>query len=79
MPSSLFNQPNPMNNIQQIKSMMNMVKTSNNPNAFIQNLLSKNPQVKQLMDLSNGNAKDAFYKLAQQRGINPYDVINQLK
>ena len=56
-----------------------MVKTSNNPNAFIQNLLSKNPQVKQLMDLSNGNAKDAFYKLAQQRGINPDDIINQLK
>ncbi len=58
---------------------MNLAKASNNPNAFIQNLISKNPQMKQIMDLSNGNLKDYYYKLAEQKGVDPEYILNQLK
>lgn len=59
---------------------MNMV--SGNPQMLLQNMMSNNPQMKQVMDYVNangGNAKEAFYKLAKERGVNPDDIINMLK
>lgn len=49
---------------------------------LLQNMMSNNPQMKQVMDYVNangGNAKEAFYKLAKERGVNPDDIINMLK
>jgi hypothetical protein len=40
------------------------------------------PQYKQVMDYVNANGgdpKEAFYKKASEMGINPDDIINQLK
>ena len=46
---------------------------------FIQNLMSKNPQVKQIMDMSKGNLKDMYYDLAKQKGVDPEYILNQLR
>jgi hypothetical protein len=38
--------------------------------------------MKQAMDYVNqngGDAKEAFYKLANENGVNPEDIINYLK
>lgn len=66
----------------QIKSMMQMVKAARNPQAMIQVMAQQNPKMQQVMQFvqqNGGDAKTAFYKLAEQQGVNPDDVLNMLK
>ena len=63
----------------QMKNMVDMVKNSNNPQALIQNLVQQNPRVQALIQQYGGDPKTAFYSLAQQKGINPDDILNMLK
>ena len=66
----------------QIKQMMQMMRSAGNPQAMINQMMMTNPQMKQAMDFvkaSGGDPKAAFYRLAEQRGINPQDILNQLK
>ena len=80
MLQALKNQPN--NNLSQIKSMMNMVKSAGNPQAMLQTLIQNNPQMRQVMTLINqsgGDPKAAFYKLAQEKGIDPQQILDMLK
>ena len=47
-----------------------------------QKLINSNPQVKQALDYikqNGGNPKEAFYKLAKESGINPEDILNQIR
>ena len=49
---------------------------------MINQMVEMNPQMKQVMDFvraSGNNPKQAFYALAQQKGVNPDDILNQLK
>ena len=46
---------------------------------MIQQALQRNPQVQQLIQLSNNDPKQAFYNLAEQKGINPNDILDILK
>ncbi len=58
--------------------MMNAVR---NPMAFLQNQFTQT-QIGQAMDLvkqNGGDAKAAFYNLAKQKGVNPDDILNQLR
>lgn len=68
--------------VRPIKDMMNMLNSSGNPQMMLQNMMSQNPRLKEAMDYVNangGNPKEAFYKLAKERGINPDDIISMLK
>lgn len=69
-------------NLNQIKQMANMFKNAKNPQMLIQNMMMQNPQMKQVMDFINqngGDAKSAFYKLADQCGVDPNEILNMLK
>lgn len=80
MLQALKNQPS--NNLSQIKNMMNMVKSVGNPQAMLQMLIQNNPQMRQVMTLINqsgGDPKAAFYKLAQEKGIDPQQILDMLK
>ena len=71
-----------MNGIGQIKQMMNLVKNAGNPQAMMAQMMQNNPQMKQVMDAVNqygGDPKKAFYALAQQKGVNPDEILNMLK
>lgn len=57
---------------------MNLAKSSNNPNAFIQNLINTNPQVKQIMSMNKGNLKDVYYDMAKQKGVDADELLKQL-
>lgn len=49
---------------------------------MLQQMMSQNPQMKQAFDYVNangGNAKAAFYKLAEQKGVNPDEILQMLK
>ena len=70
------------NNLSQIKNMMNMVRSAGNPQAMLQSMIQNNPQMRQVMDLINqsgGDPKAAFYKLAQEKGIDPQQILDMLK
>ena len=41
-----------------------------------------NPQIKMIMDMvknSGMTPKDLFYKLAEEKGVNPEDILKQLR
>ena len=66
----------------QIKQMFQMARSSGNPQAMLNQLMQTNPQMKQVMDIVKASGNDprrAFYALAEQRGINPQDILDQLK
>lgn len=68
--------------IQQIKNMMSAVQMSVDPNAALANIINQNPNLKNIVMLakSNGaNLQQIFYTLAQQKGVNPNDIINALR
>ena len=64
-------------NVNSFKTLLN----SSNPQELIQNLISQNPKMKNIMQLmqnSGKTPKDFFYQFAQQQGINPDNFINSL-
>lgn len=70
------------NNLNQIKNITQMMRNSKNPKNTLNILLAQNPQMQQVMDYVNqngGNAQEAFYKLAKERGVNPEDVLSLFK
>lgn len=71
---------NPM--MQSVKQMIGMVSAAQNPQAMMSNLMSSNPQMKQVMDVIQqygGDPKTAFYKLAEQKGVDPQEILDMLK
>lgn len=76
----MMDQQNPQ--MAQIKQMINLVRSSGNPQAMLGQIAQKNPQVKQVMDYVNqngGDAKKAFYAMAKEKGVNPNDIISMFK
>jgi len=70
------------NNLNQIKNMMNMIRSAGNPQLMLQQMAQNNPQLRQVMNLINqsgGDPKAAFYKLAQEKGIDPQQILDMLK
>jgi len=66
----------------QVQQMFNMVKSAQNPNAMLNQLIQTNPQMREVMNYVNqngGDPKQAFYKMAQEKGVDPNTILNQLK
>lgn len=79
---AMLNQNRMAQNLQPIKNMMNMLRSAGNPQMMLQQMTAQNPQMQQVMNYVNengGNAKQAFYKLAQEKGVNPDEILNMLK
>ena len=72
---------NPLNNISQIKNMMQMAKGAKDPNAFLANIANQNPQMKQAMTYAKSckNPKEAFFKMAKEKGVNPEEILSLLR
>lgn len=85
--NKLFQQLNPntnpqLNNLSGIKQMMKTVQMFSNPRQAIQSMMIQNPQVKQALDLvqtCGGDPRTTFYRLAEEKGVNPEEVLNALK
>lgn len=64
-------------NLGQIRNMVNLIKNARNPQALLNNMISQNPQMKQAIQYVNdngGNPKAAFEKLAKEQGIDPAEI-----
>lgn len=57
-----------------------MLRGASNPNAYMQQLAVNNPQIRQVLELSQKykTPQSAFYALAEQKGINPDEFIQEL-
>ena len=82
--NQLFQQLNPQSSntsYHQSNPILNMFKQCKmmaDPVGYISNL----PEMKQVMGLVNqngGNAKQVFYQLAQQKGIDPNSILDMFK
>lgn len=66
--------------IQQVKRMMNMFLAAGNPQQMLMQAAQQNPAIGTVMQMCNGkNPKDVFYEQCKKMGINPDDIINQLR
>lgn len=66
----------------QIKQMISMVKSSGNPQLMLNQLIQANPQMQQVMQIVQkygGDPNKAFYALAEEKGINPQEILDLLK
>lgn len=71
-----------MSRINPIKNLMGIVRGSGNPMMAINQMAGSNPAIRQALDYVNangGDARAAFYKLAQERGIDPNSILDMLK
>ena len=71
---------NPM--MGQIKQMMGMIKSSGNPQMMLNQMMMNNPRMKEVMDIVQqygGDPMKAFYAIAEQKGVDPNDILNMLK
>lgn len=66
--------------IQQVKRMMNMFRAASNPQQMLMQAAQQNPAIGTVMQMCNGkNPKDVFYEQCQKMGVNPDEIINQLR
>ena len=62
------------------KRMMGMLGSVKNPGAALQQAAGQNPSLAAVMRLCNGrDPKAVFFELCDQRGINPDDILSQLR
>ena len=65
-----------------IKQMMTMVGGAQDPNGMLRQLMNNNPQMKQVTELiqnAGGDPRRAFYELAQQKGVDPQEILDMMK
>ena len=61
---------------------MGMLKSAQNPQLMLNQIITNNPQMKQIMDIINqsgGDPKKAFYSVAEQKGVDPQEILDMLK
>ena len=70
------------NNLQYIRQMMNLIRNSNNPQYALQQMIQSDPRMQNVMSIirqNGGDPRTAFYNLAQQKGIDPEEVLRMLR
>lgn len=65
-------------NTTQIARTVSQLKALGNPQAMLQQMPQYN-QVMEYVQACGGNPQDAFYKKAKEMGINPEDILSQLR
>lgn len=66
----------------QVRQLISLVRSSGNPQAMLAQLMQTNPQMRQVMELiqkHGGDANKAFYALAEEKGINPQEILDLIK
>lgn len=66
--------------MQSIKRMVGMLNGVQSPEKALQMLAQQNPLMAQVMQMTNGrDPKQVFYEMCNQKGVNPDDILSQLK
>lgn len=69
------------NNLNNAKKVIDLVKSSRNPNLMLQEMAKTNSNVREVMDLVNrtGDAKTAFYQMASAKGVDPEAILSMIR
>ena len=65
-----------------IQQMMKTVQMARNPQIMLQTMIRSNPAMRQAIDYINQNGGDpeqAFYRLADEKGVDPQEILNTLR
>ena len=65
-----------------IKQMMGMLNASQNPMGMLNQMIANNQNLKQVMDViqqAGGDQKKAFYAMAEQKGVDPQQILDMMK
>lgn len=65
-----------------MKDVLNKIQSAQNPTLLFSQLMSKNPHLQEVVKYIQDNGGDperAFYKMAQERGVDPESILNQLR
>lgn len=65
-----------------LRQMFQTIKSAQNPQAMLNQMMQNNPQYNQVMSYiqqSGGDPRQAFYKMAEEKGINPEEILSQLR
>ena len=78
--NSLFQQLNPTRQLPtNVKNMIRQFKSMSNPQAMVQQMLQKNPQVNSILQASNGNYEKAFRDMARKMNVDADEFIRALQ
>ena len=64
------------------RNVMNTMNAIRSPRTMLNQMLMQNPQMKQAIDYINANGGDpesAFYKLADEMGVDPDEVLKAMR
>lgn len=65
---------------QELRNMMQTIKTVSNPQAAFNQMAQNNPAMRQVMQMCNGrDPQQVFYDMCKQRGVDPESVLSQLR
>ena len=67
------------NMLGQAQQTIQMVKSCANPQEMITQLISRNPQVNQIINQYGGDPKTAFYKYAEANGVDPNEILKMMR
>ena len=74
----MLNQSRPLTN--PTNNLISMLRNAQNPQALMQNLISQNPQIMNLVNqYGGGDPKTAFYAYARQTGQDPDQILSMLR
>ena len=65
-----------------LNEIVSQIKAASNPMAALTSMAQNNPQLQQVTNLisqNGGNVQQAVYSMAQQRGVNVQDLLNQAR
>ena len=63
----------------QARQIMQSIRSSGDPQALVNNMMSNNPQLNQIINKYGGDPKTAFYKYAEANGVDPEEMLQFLK
>ena len=67
------------NAIQSVKRMVGMYRAAKNPDAALQMMAQQNPAIGDIMRVcAPGGLQNSFYRLCQEQGVNPDDILKQI-
>lgn len=58
--------------------MVQAIKSSGDPQMMLNSILTKNPQVNQIINQYGGDPKTAFYKYAEANGVDPNEILKMM-
>ena len=59
--------------------MVQTIKSCGNPQAMVNQMLTQNPQVQNIIQQDGGDPKTAFYKYAEANGVDANEILKMMK